>query len=56
MSTGQNIKGLLCSYGDELVLNFTSNLKSVSIQRRVFRCLAEDGIQVSIESNGVYYE
>lgn len=56
MSTGQNIKGLLCSYGDELVLNFTSNLRDVSIQRRVFRRLAEDGIPVTIESNGVYYE
>lgn len=56
MSTGQNIKGLVCSYGNELVLNFTSTLRDVSIQRRVFRQLAEDGIPVTVESNGVYYE
>ncbi len=56
MSTGQNIKGLICSYGDELVLNFTSTLRDVSIQRRVFRQLVEDGIPVTVESNGVYYE
>lgn len=56
MSTGQNIKGLVCSFGDELVLNFTSTLRDVSIQRRVFRQLAEDGIPVTVESNGVYYE
>lgn len=56
MSTGQNIKGLVCSYGDELVLNFTSTLRDVSIQRRVLRQLAEDGIPVTVESNGVYYE
>lgn len=56
MSTGQNLKGLVCSYGDELVLNFTSTLQDVSIQRRVFRQLAQDGIRVTVESNGVYYE
>lgn len=56
MSTGQKIKELVCSYGDELVLNFTSTLRDVSIQQRVFRKLSEDGITVTVESNGVYYE
>lgn len=56
MSTGQHIKALLCSYRDELVLNFSSTLRDVSIQRRFFRKLVEDGIEVTIESNGVYYE
>ena len=56
MSTGQHIKALLCSYRDELVLNFSSTLRDVSIQRRFFRKLVEDGMEVTIESNGVYYE
>lgn len=56
MSTGQKIKGLICSYGDEVVLTFTSTLADVSVQRRVFRKLIEDGISVTVESNGVYYE
>ena len=38
------------------MLNFSSTLRDVSIQRRFFRKLVEDGIEVTIESNGVYYE
>ena len=56
MSKGQNLKGLICSYQDELVFTFSSYLKETTIQRRFFRKLAEEGIQVSIESNGVYDE
>lgn len=56
MSKGQNIKGTICSYGDELVFTFTSDLRDVSIQRRFFSTLAKEGIAVTIESNGVYYE
>lgn len=52
-STGQRIKGAICSYKDELVFTFTSVLTDVSIQRRFFRTVAEDGISVQIESNGV---
>ena len=55
MSTAQNIKALVCSYNGELLLNFSSSLQDVSIQRRVFRKLVEDGIPVTIQSNGVYY-
>lgn len=56
MSKGQNLKGLICSYQDTLVFTFSSYLADPSVQRRFFRKLADEGIEVSIESNGVYYE
>ena len=56
MSKGQNLKGTICSYGDTLVMNFSYILKDTSIQRCFFRKIAEDGIAVEIESNGVTYE
>lgn len=56
MSKGQNLKGLICSYQDTLVFTFSSYLADPSIQRRFFRKLSEEGIEVSIESNGAYYE
>lgn len=54
MSKGQNIKGTVCSYKDTLTFTITSTLADVSIQRRFFRKLSEDGIPVQIETNGVY--
>lgn len=56
MSEGQNIKGTICSYRDTLVFTISSNLADVSVQRCFFRRLAEDGIAVKIETNGVYGE
>ena len=56
MSKGQNLKGTICSYGDTLVMNFSYILKDTSIQRCFFRRIAEDGIHVEIETNGVSYE
>lgn len=56
MSEGQNIKGTICSYDDTLVFTISSNLADVSVQRGFFRRLAEDGIPVQIETNGVYDE
>lgn len=56
VSKGQNIKGTICSYQDELVFTFSSILKDVSVQRRFFKTLVQDGIDVTIESNGAYYE
>ena len=50
------MKSAICSYEDTLVFNFSSRLKDVSIQKAFFRKLAEEGIHVTIESNGVYYE
>lgn len=56
MSEGQNIKGTICSYRDTLVFTISSNLADTSVQRGFFRRLAEDGISVRIETNGVYDE
>ena len=51
VSQGQNTKMTICSYGGEMVITFSSILKDVSVQKRFFRTLAEDGIQPAIESN-----
>lgn len=56
MSKGQNIKGSICSYKDTLVFTFSSVLAEPAVQRAFFRKLAQEGIELSIESNGVYYE
>lgn len=56
MSKGQNIKGGVCSYDDTLVFTFSSAIKETDIQRTFFRHMIEDGIRVSVETNGVYYE
>lgn len=56
MSKGQNLKGTICSYKDTLVMNFSYVLKDTSIQRCFFRKIAEDGIHVEIDTNGVNYE
>lgn len=56
MSKGQNVKGAVCSYGDNLVFTFSSCLRDTSVQKAFFRQVAEDGCKVEIETNGVYYE
>ncbi len=56
MSKGQNLKGTICSYGDTLVYTFSSVFSDNSIQRTFFKKIAEDGANVQIETNGVYYE
>lgn len=56
VSKGQNLKGAICSYGDTLAMNFSYTLKDTSIQRCFFRKLAQDGIRIEIETNGVTYE
>ncbi len=56
MSEGQNIKGTICSYLDTMVFTISSNLADTFVQRAFFRRLAEDGISVRIETNGVYDE
>ncbi len=56
MSKGQNMKGAICSYGEILTFTFSSVLVDTAIQRAFFQRLAEDGVMVSIESNGVIYE
>ncbi len=56
MSKGQSIKGTINSYKDTLVLTFSSTLSDTSVQRGYFRKMAEDGINVRVETNGVYDE
>lgn len=56
VSKGQFIKGTICSYQDTLVYTFSSILKDVSIQKAFCRLLQQQGLDVKLESNGVYYE
>ena len=56
MSKGQSLKGTICSYKDTLVFTFSSIFSDTSVQKEFFRKIAEDGITVQIETNGVYYE
>jgi NRPS condensation-like uncharacterized protein len=55
ISKGQHIRGTVCSYKNTLVFSFSYDLVDASVQRGFFRKLAEDGIRVEIESNGVNY-
>ena len=55
MSKGQHLKGTICAYGGTLSFNFSSDLADTSVQRGFFRQLSSDGLQVEIETNGVYY-
>lgn len=56
MSQGQNIKGAVCTYGDTLMFTFSAGIRETVIQKAFFRRLTADGIHVSVETNGVYYE
>ena len=55
VSKGQHIKGTLCSFADTLAFTFSYDLADNSLQRGFFRKLAEDGLNVELESNGVHY-
>ena len=54
-SQGQELKATIFSYQDALGYSFTSAYDDVSVQRSLFRQIAKDGIEVKIETNGVYY-
>ena len=56
MSKGQEIKGTICSYQDTLVFTFSSVFAEALVQKAFFRKIAADGIEVEIQTNGVYYE
>lgn len=56
MSKGQSIKGTVVSYNGTLVFTFSSVFADNFVQRRFFTTIAEDGADVKIETNGVYYE
>ena len=55
-SKGQNVKMSLSSYNNMLTATITSTFRDTKLQRAFFRYLAAQGISVTIESNGVYYE
>ncbi len=55
-SKGQELKGTITSYKDRLAYTFTSSYMDATIQRRCFQQIADDGVEVLIETNGVYYE
>lgn len=54
MSKGQELKGTVNSYKDTLVFTFSSVFSDTCIQRTFFRTMAQEGIEVAIETNGVY--
>ena len=56
MSKGQLLKGTICSYQETLVFTFSSVFEKPVVQKIFFRTLAAEGLDVTIESNGVYYE
>ena len=56
MSKGQYLKGAICSYQDTLVFTFSSIFSVALVQKAFFRKIAADGVDVEIETNGVYYE
>lgn len=55
-SKGQFIKGTICSYKNTLTFTISSLFAETHIQQGIFRKLAEDRVDVTIETNGVYYE
>ena len=56
VSKSEPIKCSMCSFGDKLVFTFTSLLRDPYLQRAFFRHLSNEGIDVTIESNGVNNE
>lgn len=53
-SKGQELKATITSYKDTLVYTYSSAWVEIGLIRRVFRQIAADGIDVTIETNGVY--
>lgn len=56
VSKAEPIKCSMCTYEDRLVFTFTSILRDPYLQRAFFRHLSNQGVDVTIESNGVYNE
>lgn len=53
-SKGQELKGTIASYGDTLCYTLCSAWADTGIQRRMFRQMSSDGLEVIIETNGVF--
>ena len=54
MSKGQLLKGTICAFKDEYVFTFSTIIADTSVERIFFKRIAEDGVDVSIETNGVF--
>jgi NRPS condensation-like uncharacterized protein len=52
----ERFKCAACSFGGVFTLSFSSIMHNVSLQREIVRGFANDGLEVTIESNGVDYE
>lgn len=53
-SKGQELKGTIASYEDTLCYSICSAWADTSIQRRMFKQMSSDGLNVTIETNGVF--
>lgn len=58
MNTSANdpMKCAICSYEDKLVVTLSSQLVHTDVQKIFLRKLSSDGLEVTIESNGAFYE
>ena len=50
------LKSSAASFGDDFTFTISSVLDDVGVQKRVFREMAFHGLNITLESNGVYYE
>lgn len=55
VAPGEPFKCACVSCGDTFTMTLTSTLKSVGLQRTIARHLAADGIDVTVDTNGVDY-
>jgi len=55
-SKGQPIRGTVCSYNGRVTISFSYNIKDLSLQRGFFRRMSRDGLDVSLQTNGVSHE
>lgn len=53
-SKGQELKGTIASYGDTLSYTLCSAWADTGIQRRMFKQMSTDGLEVVVETNGVF--
>ena len=54
MSKGQELKGTIASYKDTICYTFSTAWQDTAIPRRVFKQMASDGLNIIIETNGVF--
>lgn len=55
-TNSEPVKCSVCSFERTMTITFTARIEDTYLQRAFFRKLAADGINVTIETNGAYYE